>query len=443
MAIYGYLFWDSVSPQACALTGGSPDMLFMRDDRFMDWVNTLRSAALALPYANQGQGAMPVYPPFCYAVLRPLALLLQGSAAGTGLVRAVWIGLTGIVLLEVCRNVDRLCTSLNARRSDQGLLPLLVLVLVSYPFLFAFDRGNLELIAFGLVSWFVVRLFSPGAESSLPWGVQRIVRSSLILAAAASIKPYTFLFVCLAAVAPDSGSHRQRLGRLLQIGLCTLGFVLLFSVLSLLWLYQGDFAQGIQDYRYWQEQFRKSYVLGGAGDQFFVSPYVAIKRVLLAFAGPAPGSVLRLFSRIYPLLALLVSGAVLLKAYHLCRRRPNPVISLTAICFGLLVFPYNANEYKAIYLLLPFLLFLHGTGSESDCLSTVQAACLDAGGSLWRVFGELLRSHAVLSFALCFGLLLNRYGILGHQYWASRLGSLLLIVFPVFFLFPRGARTSL
>lgn len=433
IALYGYLFWDSISTQVPALVGGSADVLFLKDDRFMDWVNTLRSAGLSLPYGLQGQVAMPVYPPFTYALLRPLATLLVSSASDVELAKLAWIGVTAIVLLAVCRNVERLRFALHPQPSGKAPLQLLIIVLVSYPFLFAFDRGNLELVTFALISWFAVRQLSPGSDHSSLGGSQSLVRSSLILAVAAAIKPYTFLFVCLSAVAPASGSRRQRVERLLRLSLCSFAFVLLLSLISLLWLYQGDLAQGISDYRHWQQLFMVNYIVGGVGDQFFSSPYVAIKMDLLKLGAPA--SAMLGFIRIYPLVSLAVSVAVLFKTFRL--RQADPVVMLTAICFCLLVFPYNANEYKAVYLLLPFLVFYQSTDHSynlhpaAEDFSGAKAPSNTGALSPWRW------SPTAVSITLCFGLLLNRYGLTGDRLLASLIASVLLMVFPVLFLLSR------
>jgi hypothetical protein len=46
LSLYLYLFWDSLVKGMPALSGGPADPLFIKADRFMDWINTLHSAGL-------------------------------------------------------------------------------------------------------------------------------------------------------------------------------------------------------------------------------------------------------------------------------------------------------------------------------------------------------------------------------------------------------------
>jgi hypothetical protein len=84
-----------------------------------------------------------------------------------------------------------------------------------------------------------------------------------------------------------------------------------------------------------------------------------------------------------------------------------------------MLFPFNANEYKAIYALLPFTIAYRGPETSSDALISQSPS------------GEGLIRAQSLAIALCFVLLVNRYGLLGIGTLASLLSSVAVALFPL------------
>lgn len=419
LALYGYLFWDSFESAVPALVGDRVDPLFLRGDRFMDWVNTLRSAALATPYGLEHQVAMPVYGPFTYALLAPFARSLDGMGHPQVMARLVWVGITGVVVICSVINLHRARVLLDAGAAHVAG-SLLLPVLCAYPFLFAFDRGNLELITLCLVCWYVTRTIRSQLAGSQAHTRGQLV-SNLILVLAVSIKPYTLLFVALLLNGPDRT-------KIVQLRRCVVSLIqvvlmaLVLAVASLLVLYRGNLIKGVSEMMFWQNQFKLAYVIGGSGDRFFCSPYVFGKKLLASYG--VPDMIMTGFYHLYPWLALAVLACMLLVTWQFVCRNPHPSVILAVASFCLLLFPLNANEYKAVYFLIPFSLGFAAVAEDGRraCASTNHRS---------GVFGLTpITATAGLSFIM----LVNRYGLLGNNEVASMLTSLLLSVFPVLFL---------
>jgi hypothetical protein len=422
LSFYLYLFWDSLAGQIPVLSGAPSDMLFLQSDRFMDWINTLRSAGLLRPYGLEGQVAMPVYGPFTYTALQPVAKILLSGSDPLPLAKALWMVITAVVLLSAVRNIQCIRDALNSS-SAKSVSPWLIasVILLSYPFMFAFDRGNLEMITFGLVCWYLTDSIGSYDSGEPNTWLQRL-KADLVLAIAVCIKPYTCLFAVCQFDTTRRGfsfSRKRSINSLTRVSV----LALLISTLCLLQLYHGNLMEGYREFHHWQQQFRSSYVIGGAGDLFYPSPYIAIKTLLQGAA--SPNLAVRIFLRVYPCAALLFSAAVFLIVYRsrsfTAGTRSAIPLLLTAICFTLLVFPFNANEYKAIYALLPF---IHAYASPSD--EGINASGSPTSRSVWRLH--------ITPEAICIGLwfiiLLNRYGLFGSKLIASMLASMMLIVFP-------------
>jgi hypothetical protein len=421
-SLYLYLFWDALNNQSPALSGAVTDSLFVKQDRFMDWINTLHSAGLTRSYGMENQVAMPVYGPLTYAILKPLAKLIDMVPSWTALPTLAWLGITTLVLLSFLHHI-KVIRAIVQRESIK-ISPVLIasITLMSYPFLFAFDRGNLELITFALVGWYLAligRQSQPGARQARSF--LSFVKSDIILALAICIKPYTLLFgLCMLTQTKGSSSAelRQASGGLMR----SLLLAILISVISLALLYQGDLVTGYRELQFWQQQFRAHYVISTAGDVFFPSPFIAFKTILSNFL--TPEWLMGRFFNLYPLAAFAYCTACFVEIFRSPIRHRwmdgGLVILLTMISAALLIFPFNANEYKAIYCLLPFLIaYRDSTGPNPD-----------AGAVQTRSQATLVNPHS-LAVGFCFFLLVNRYGFIGDKLFASVFTSLLIALFPL------------
>lgn len=421
-AFYCYLFWDSFLPSGLALAGGSADILFLKNDRFMDWMNTLHSAGLAMPYGLEHQVAMPVYGPLTYLLLRPLADLASSLAQPSALPQVAWMVITLLVLLSVMTHLQMMRRCLYPERDPVSGSELGAAILVSYPFLFAFDRGNLEIITLGLVSWYVCRIVRATGSSKRQKPGEFVI-DNLILAIATCIKPYCLIFGLLTLISTPKNLRRMA-GSLAKSFSYVIGIALILSLISMLILYPSDPGQGIMEFSQWQARFKSVYIVGDAADIFFVSPFVAMKLALSRHV-LAPWSV-DMFVHLYPLAAFVVAASTLVATY----RSPSflgenkLILLLTVLGFILLIFPYTANEYKAIYLLLPFCLAYRSRPSSPE--QTLLPATDRADG---MALGLL--QPECLCIGLCFVLLVNRYGFTGDKFVASMVASMVLLLFPL------------
>ena len=151
----------------------------------------------------------------------------------------------------------------------------------------------------------------------------------------------------------------------------------------------------------------------------------AIKTILLQLS--TPGWLMNLFFKLYPIIALaycaIVFMAIFLSPYRKTWTKDGLTIMLTTIAATLLLFPFNANEYKAIYALLPLVLAYTGSRNSAEV-----ATCCSGPRR------EYLIRPKTLCIALCFILAANRYGLTGIGALASLVATMAVASFPILLL---------
>ena len=89
--------------------------------------------------------------------------------------------------------------------------------------------------------------------------------------------------------------------------------------------------------------------------------------LLLSQCQSIPNSLYRSeFIKFYPIFTGIISTISLYVSFKFTRGNFRNNITLTTICFTLLLFPYGANEYKCIYLIIPFLLGINSLSKLKD-----------------------------------------------------------------------------
>jgi hypothetical protein len=155
---------------------------------------------------------------------------------------------------------------------------------------------------------------------------------------------------------------------------------------------------------------------------FFPSPYVALEKLLLKIA--APEWLIGGLFRFYPLAAFAYCTAAFVAIFRSLPRRRwmdgGLTILLSMIVATLLFFPFNANEYKAVYVLLPFLIAYNVPKGPNPAASAIEP----------KNPAKLINPHSV-SVGFCFFLLANRYGLIGNKLWASMITSFVIALFPL------------
>lgn len=313
--------------------------LFTPEDRYNDWHNSVAAASTLDPYFAPRK-ALSVYFPFAYVVF----FLGSGYlwAASAALYLAVSIGLLAGAVGYAWRR-SRRAEGDHGEADIKELALLFLAVLLSYPVLFALDRGNLEIWIASMCVFYVAAL-----------GTRHEWLGFAALSLAIALKGYPAAFLVLAL------ARRSYLPTVL----CGLAAVAL-SLVALA-IMKGGVVHNVQGWILNLEAFQQLYVLGP--NSLFASsdPYNGIRslvwivpdvwRYLVPADGAVPSIEAWSAAILRPYIALSFSFAVcgVLFALAVPARNWQRVM---AICLVVLLFPNVANDYK-LCMLLPGVLAL-------------------------------------------------------------------------------------
>jgi len=445
-----HLFWDwRFRYKRNYLTGGVGDWLYFRRDRFMDFIHTVRSSDLEQIYSAK-ENVVTNYPPFIYLLLKPIGFLrglrddqilintefsefnydtgqMQtfGTTPADSFTATIWLLITIACIVVSTKMIASFLVNLESFQFIKTTKQLVVItylltfsVLVSsYPLVFAVDRGNLELLTFTLV--LVYLLLNNKGNNLL---VKRI--KYFCLAIAVSIKPYVLVFVLIDNYT-ENGAHliKGSAYKLLKSRLLwVVSLVLLINTIALSINYDGDIIRGLIDMREAQSNFFSSYVVSGEGNKFTVSPWNQILFLFDKFRWDGDSTQRLLAIKSYQLFLGIYCFVIINSIFKIRTNKLRQILLLIALPCLILVFPYGANEYKAIYLLIPFLIcgFI-----GSDLLLRISMP------------SQKIQNHIhfiqTSSLALPFPILINKYQLLADFRLSSAL-STISILFYVFLL---------
>jgi hypothetical protein len=155
-----------------------------KNDTFMDFFNVMHDATLDNPYANE-----TIYPPFCYVILRFLSHFIPLEFLGANAF-AMRDSQSGQLVFLVFTIILIFCILLFTFRKKKGSTLeksfFCCAVLLSAPFLFALERGNIIFIALLALMLFI---FWYDSKST-----RKREAALLALAVAVNIKVYPVLF---------------------------------------------------------------------------------------------------------------------------------------------------------------------------------------------------------------------------------------------------------
>ena len=326
LSVAGYGFpWDT--------------FLFMPEDRYNDWHNSVAAAATLDPYFAPRR-ALSVYFPFAYVVF------LAGSghfwAASAALYLAVSFGLLGGAVGYTWRR-GRQAEGGPGEADAKELALLFLAVLLSYPVLFALDRGNLEVWIASMCVFYVAAL-----------GTRHEWLGFAALSIAIAVKGYPVAFLVLAL------ARRSYLSTVL----CGLAAVALN--LFALAMMKGGIVHNVQGWMLNLGAFQQLYVLGPNSLFATSDPYNGIRslvwivpdawRYLVPAGGAVPSIEAWSAAILRPYTALSFSFAVCGALFALAVPARNWQ-RVMAICLVVLLFPNVANDYK-LCMLLPGVLAL-------------------------------------------------------------------------------------
>ena len=313
---------------------------FTPDDRFRDLINSVNKTIHLDPYHEQSAG-VAAYFPFTYAVL---ALLRNVSLN---------IYVPGFVLLSLVAACGYSIMLARRYGGDNVVLRrllfmlLFVIVICSYPFQFAVDRGNFDIIVAFLC---FACVFLLDKNKFLP--------AVLFLSIAIALKGYPAIFLLFFV------ERRKYLYALLAAGLSivlTGGSCLILSR-GFYWNWSG-FLHGLSE-------FHRLYVVETWSMHYSSDLYNALR--ILSKIKPGLASAIAFMLKNYGLISFIVAMVCILYFLFAESSRRLRVVAFSG---ALLFYPNIINDYKLIFLLLPlvFLVFDDGkwTWREILCVSCV------------------------------------------------------------------------
>ena len=345
--------------------------LFMPNDRFNDWYNSIAQAASINPYYYVGP-ALAAYFPVTYVLLK----------VGVGYSPALSISIyfiISIALLILTISLARTLVSKAHVASNSHCLKDIILLtvgcLISYPVIFALDRGNIDLWISLLCTFFVVTQRS------------RLELIGLVsLSIAIALKGYPAVFLLLLV------SDRKYS----SVIFCPL-LSLSMTVVTLYFMWDG-FCLNLDGFLSNLNSYYRIYVIGGGSLFASSDPYNATRLIYFEIADSwqkifspdfvhlpketVSTSILKIYSLFSAFFAFIAAFFVL--AIPAARWK-----KVTAICLIAILFPNVANDYK-LCILFPglYLLLLGNINSRTERVSFVLFCLLMIPKSYLFVHGK-------------------------------------------------------
>lgn len=348
--------------------------LYNPADRFNDFFNIYNSTIYLDPYAK----AISVYFPFAYM---PIYLLtsFRPSVAYTLFAGLFWLFLIVAMLKQV-----------PVENIPNRLLTLLSLSVLSYPVLFAIDRGNLECLVFIALGLFL-HCYATNRENC----------AALFLACAIAMKLYPGIFVVLFL------SDRKWKPILL-----TLVFTVMLTIGSA-FLLAGGVRGSLAGMQKNLLIFKIQYIDTLHGLQHSSSFFVPAKLLaeLVGFA--------ELIPTLYPIGALLLF--VLTSAWVIFNER-ELWKKVAILSFMMILLPQVSYDYKLIHTLFPLLLFT-GSMSQSrfDAVYSVLFGLLLIPKDYYYLIGDISINGTInaLLMVAFLGYIVADRPLVTEDYWAT------------------------
>jgi hypothetical protein len=229
---------------------------------------------------------------------------------------------------------------LKSRFTSYQLLAVIVIVFLTYPVLFGVDRANFDLLV-------VPCLFLFG----LTYERRRYAASTVFLALAIALKPYTAIFAIV-----------YFLDKRFRDGLLVVFNAVFLTVLSLSLFKGGLFAE---TKNYFSALSDASDLLSGGGQQVFTSDLYSLLTIVIKFVGDtlnidSSGTTMYLPAHpgartAYVIIAVIASIYFVIHLWKEPRPLWKPLAVLTIL---ILLLPINSHDYRLIYLFVPMLMYM-------------------------------------------------------------------------------------
>jgi len=230
---------------------------------------------------------------------------------------------------------------LKTRLTAHQLLAIFAIVFLTYPVLFAVDRANFDLLVVPLLFLF-----------ALTYGRQQHKTSTVFLALAIALKPYTAIFAIV-----------YFLDKRFRDGLLVIFNAVFLTALSLSLFKDGLF---VETQKYFTDLSHTVDYLSVGSQQVFTSDLYSLLTVTMKSVGDVLNADIFLPAHPVARVSYAVTAAIV-AVYFVIRlwEKPRPLWKTMAVLTILIILlPINSHDYRLTYLFVPMLMYL-GTNEDS------------------------------------------------------------------------------
>lgn len=294
--------------------------LFDPADRFNDLFNSITSSKNLNPYAEPSP-AVPAYFPFSYIIFYTLSFLTRD---------AVLFTFSGLLIIMALYLSSLVADTILPHQKYRNFTKILFLLLFSYPSIYSFDRGNLDIFIAYCIALFVIKFNS-----------RNYIKSTFFITIAMLLKGYPALFLLYPIVKKNL--------RMPIVAICIFLFASFFS----LFIFDGGASLNFVRFINALAIYKETYVIGFAAIKYLSDPYDFVRALLIFWNNKE---------------WYLLHSKIILTVYHYFSTFCLLTIVYTAIkyradCFrvilcltcGALLFPDVTSDYKFSLLILPII----------------------------------------------------------------------------------------
>lgn len=286
--------------------------LFTPKDTFMDYINTIKVLDNVYSEVGTGRG----YFPFTYVVLNVFKFLFGNSIYG-------YLGMIFIMLIAFIIFI------INSFKDAQWkALLIFVFLCMAYPFLFAFERGNVEFIVFA----FLIAFF-------LAYNKEHYKIAAILLAFPICMKLYPALFVIL--FLKDKKIKEFMLCTISSLLLMICSFIIIGGNLNNLYI-------ALENFSYFTNSYSKTF----NGVQFSHTIWSGMNYLNLLLSGCLINS---MWISNYTIVIAFV--AMLLSIYMIFAEKEEWKI-ITILTIMMITFPHVSFDYTLIHMYIPIVYFI-------------------------------------------------------------------------------------
>ena len=262
------------------------------------------------------------YFPLTYLLMFPFSLIKI-----TPLIYLFYI--SGFLAYLIFMNIRMFtCSNLTKIQNFQNIF---IITFLSYPVLYMLDKGNFDMFLFIIFGLCVYAFKS-----------EKYLISSILLAIANAIKPFTILFLLLFLL---KKKYKEFFLSLILTTLLVIGGFMVFH---------DNFFNQIVNFIKILALFKTTYAMGSyIGIGFCSSIFMPLKAIMLHFS-TTPVDVAN-FVRIYDYVCYIMTAFTM---FFICKEK-TLWKQLTLVICNFLLIPYCTYDYKFIFLFIPIWLFIN------------------------------------------------------------------------------------